>query len=222
MVGTFLFNLNATSHPLPPLTLTLHYRLYDFDDMSDEITFPGHVVDDRTLVTEPRTSGQYSYTKQNAEFDARWRFGQPVALTAGVGWERWDRDEHREVSETNEYLLKLALDATPTDWLTARLIYRPSTKRISSYNTFAHLAHTVVEEPTPDEQAQGQSVLLRKFDEADRDRQLLDLFLDVHADGQDLLHAHLRLALRRLPEYDPRPPEGGGVFGRLRCGLDPR
>jgi MtrB/PioB family decaheme-associated outer membrane protein len=177
MVGTFLFNLNATSRPLPPLTLTLHYRLYDFDDMSDEITFPGHVVNDRTLVNEPRTSGQYSYTKQDLEFDARWRFGQPVALTAGFGWERWDRDEHREVSETNEYMLKLALDATPIDWFTGRLLYRPSTRRISDYNTFAHLAHTVVEEPTPDEQAQGQSVLLRKFDEADRDRQRLDLLL---------------------------------------------
>jgi hypothetical protein len=35
----------------------------------------------------------------------------------------------------------------------------------------------VVEEPTPDEEAQSQSVLLRKFDEADRDRQRVDLLL---------------------------------------------
>jgi MtrB/PioB family decaheme-associated outer membrane protein len=177
MVGTLLFNLNATSRPLPPLTLSLRYRLFDFDDMSDQLTFAGHVVNDRTLVNEPRVSHRFDYTKQNAELDGRWRFGPPVALTAGVGWERWDRNEHREVPETNEYMGKLALDVTPVDWLLARLTYRPSFRRISEYNTFSHLAHTVVEELEPDDQAQSQSVLLRKFDEANRDRQRIDLLL---------------------------------------------
>jgi MtrB/PioB family decaheme-associated outer membrane protein len=177
MVGTLLLNLNATSRPLPPLTLSLRYRLYDYQDMSDQLTFPGHVVNDRTLVVEPRVSHRFDYTKQNAELDGRWRFGPPVALTAGFGWERWDRNEHREVPESNEYMGKLAVDVTPVDWFLARLTYRPSVRRISEYNTFSHLAHTVVEEPTPDEEAQSQSVLLRKFDEADRDRQRIDLLL---------------------------------------------
>ena len=93
MVGTFLFNLNATSHPLPPLTLTLHYRLYNYDDMSDTLTFPGHVVNDRTRVNEPIVAARYGYTKQNAELDGRWRFGQPYALTAGI------RSEERRVGK---------------------------------------------------------------------------------------------------------------------------
>ena len=177
-VGTFLFNLNATSRPLPPLTLTARYRLFDFDDMRDEPVFPGHVVNDRApVVTEPRLAGQWEYTKHNADLDARWRFGQPAALTAGVGWERWDRNEHREVPTSDEYSGKLALDVTPVDWFLGRLTYRPSFRRISDYNSFAHLEHTVVEDVTPDAQAQGQSVLLRKFDEADRDRQRVDLLL---------------------------------------------
>jgi MtrB/PioB family decaheme-associated outer membrane protein len=177
LVGTLLFNLNATSRPLQPLTLKLGYRIFNYDDMTDDVLLPGHVVNDRTLVNEPRIAGRYNYTKQNADFDARWRFGEPVALTAGVGWERWDRNEHREVPQSDEYMGKLALDVTPVDWMTARLAYRPSFRRTSEYNTFAHLAHTVVEEPTPDEEAQGQSVLLRKFDEADRDRHRVDLLL---------------------------------------------
>ncbi|HEV8674762.1 MAG TPA: MtrB/PioB family outer membrane beta-barrel protein, partial [Methylomirabilota bacterium] len=75
---------------------------------------------------------------------------------------------------------KLAVDVTPVDWLLGRLTYRPSFRRISSYNTFAHLEHTVVEEePSPVERAQGQSVLLRKFDEADRDRHRVDLLLQL-------------------------------------------
>jgi MtrB/PioB family decaheme-associated outer membrane protein len=177
MLGTFLFNLNATSRPLPPLTLTLHYRLYNYDDMSDTLTFPGHVVDDRTLVTEGVTAARYGYTKQNAELDGRWRFGEPVALTAGIGWERWDRNDSREVPTSNEYMLKLVLDATPVDWMTARLAYRPSIRTISDYNTFARLNNTVVEESTPDEQAQFESTLLRKFDEAERNRHRIDLLL---------------------------------------------
>jgi MtrB/PioB family decaheme-associated outer membrane protein len=177
-VGIFLLNLQATSRPLPPLTLSARYRLFDFDDMREELVFPGHVVNDRTLVVEPRQAGQWSYTKHNADVDARWRFGAPVALLVGGGWERWDRDEHREVSTSDEYFAKAAVDATPVEWLLARLTYRPSFRRISDYETFAHLEHTVVEdEPTPSERAQGQSVLLRKFDEADRDRHRVDLLL---------------------------------------------
>jgi MtrB/PioB family decaheme-associated outer membrane protein len=176
VVGTFLFNLDATSRPLPPLTLTARYRLFDLDDMTDDLEFPGHVVNDRTLVTEPRVAGRWEYTRQNADLDARWRFGPPVALTIGGGWERWDRNEHREVPTSDEYFAKAAVDATPVEWLLARLTYRPSFRRIDEYNTFAHLAHSVVEED-PVAESQGQSPLLRKFDEAERDRQRVDLLL---------------------------------------------
>jgi MtrB/PioB family decaheme-associated outer membrane protein len=176
VVGTFLFNLDATSRPLPPLTLTARYRLFDIDDMTDDLEFPGHVVNDRTLVTEPRVAGRWEYTRQNADLDARWRFGPPVALTIGGGWERWDRNEHREVPTSDEYFAKAAVDLTPIEWLLARLTYRPSFRRIDEYNTFAHLAHSVVEED-PVAESQGQSPLLRKFDEAERDRQRVDLLL---------------------------------------------
>jgi MtrB/PioB family decaheme-associated outer membrane protein len=177
-VGIFLFDLNATSRPLPPLTLRARYRLFDFDDMRDELVFNAHVVNDRSpIVNEPRNAGEWSYTKQNADLDARWRFGAPVAATVGGGWERWDRNRHREVPTSDEYFGKAAVDVTPLDWLLARLTYRPSFRRISEYNTFAHLEHTVIEDVTPDEQAQGQSPLLRKYDEADRDRHRVDLLL---------------------------------------------
>jgi hypothetical protein len=135
------------------------------------------VVNDRGgVVDEARRAVRFPYTKHNADVDGRWRFGPAVATTVGFGWERWDRVFHRE-ADSDEYSGKLVVDATPFDWLLARLAYRPSFRRISDYHTFAHAAHTVVEEQTPDEQAQGQSPLLRKFDEADRDRHRLDLML---------------------------------------------
>jgi MtrB/PioB family decaheme-associated outer membrane protein len=177
MVQTVLFNLNAVSRPLPPLTLTAKYRLYDLIDDSKELVFPGHVINDRTIVNEPRVNGQYGYLKQNAELDGRWRFGEPVALTAGLGWERWDRSDHREVPTSNEYFGKLALDTTPIDWFLGRLTYIPSVRRISDYNTDAHAQHSVLEDDPSSLAGQGQSLLLRKFDEGNRNRQRIDLML---------------------------------------------
>jgi MtrB/PioB family decaheme-associated outer membrane protein len=177
VVGTALVNVNATSRPVQPLTLTLKYRMFNLNDMSDEPVFAGHVVNDRTLVTEDRTSPRFGYTRHNLDLDGRWKFTQGLALTLGTGWERWDRVDHREAPKSDEYFGKMALDYKPWDWLAARLTYRPSFRRIDEYNTFAHHEHTVLEEETSAQLAQGQSTLLRKFDEADRDRQRVDLLL---------------------------------------------
>jgi MtrB/PioB family decaheme-associated outer membrane protein len=176
-VQTILLNLNAVSRPLPSLTLTAKYRLYDLIDDSDELVFPGHVIDDRTLVNEPRQSRDFSYLKQNAELDARWRFGTPVALTGGIGWEYWDRSQSREAPTTNEYFGKLALDVTPVDWFLGRLTWIPSSRRVSSYNTDAYVQHAVVEDDPSDLAGQGQSLSLRKYDEANRNSQRIDLML---------------------------------------------
>ena len=179
VVTTMLIHLSATSRPLRPLTLSMKYRLFDLADRRAEIVFPAHVVDDRTLVVEPRQAGRWSYTKQNLDADGRWRFAPALATTLGGGWERWDRNDHREVPASDEYFARAALDVRPWSWLSSKLTYRPSWRRIDQYNTTAHLEHTVVEELTPSAIAQGQSALLRKFDEADRDRQRLDLLLQL-------------------------------------------
>lgn len=173
----FLVNVFANSRPFPvPLTLSAKYRFFELKDLSDEIRFPGHVVDDREpVVRDPRLAGRWEYARHNADVDARYQFIQPLAVTLGVGWERWDRNEHREVPLSDEYFAKVAVDVTPFDWLAGRLTYRPSIRRIDEYHTAAHLEHAVVEDPGA--AAQGQSLLLRKFDEAERDRQQVELLL---------------------------------------------
>jgi len=171
LVQTWLVYLNATTRPFDPVTFSARYRFYDYSDESQKITFPGVVLDDAAL--EPsRSAGRWSFQKQNFDVDARTRFLQIFALTTGVGWERWDRNEHREVPVSDEFFAKAALDATPTEWLLARVTYTPSFRRISNYNTRAHAEHSVLEDPTA--ALAGQSVLLRKFDEAERDRQKVE------------------------------------------------
>jgi hypothetical protein len=178
-VYTLLGNLNVTSRPLPPLTLTAKYRIFDYADRSDEPIFPAFVVNDRDLSVESRRAPRFGYVKQNADLDARWRFGQPVAATVGAGWERWDRNSHREVGISNEYFAKAALDLTPLDWLQVRAKYVPSFRRIAGYDTFSHLAHVVTEEDLASASAASESVLLRKLDEADRNRHRFDVSVDL-------------------------------------------
>lgn len=176
LVGVTLLHLNASTRPLRLLTLTARYRYFDYDDMTEDLTFSSFVINDRTLLNEARTAGRFEFARHNAGLDARVRVLPSLALTLGPAWERWDRNEHWEVRRSDEYFAKAAVDATPFDWLLVQLTYRPSWRRIDRYDTFAHLAHTVVEEPFA-EAPQSQSPLLRKFDQGERDRQRVDLLL---------------------------------------------
>ncbi len=176
-VQTFLFNLNATSRPLPvPVTFAAKYRLYNLMDESDVVKFSDFILNDQNSITlGPHWSQRFSYMRQDADVEGRWQISRPLALTLGLGWERWDRSNTREVPTTNEVFAKAALDATPTDWLTVRLTYLPSFRRGDYYNTGA--LPQVEQDIAPGEA--GQSYLLRKFDEADRDRQRADLLVQI-------------------------------------------
>jgi MtrB/PioB family decaheme-associated outer membrane protein len=176
-VQTILFNLNATSRPLPiPVTFTAKYRLYDLIDNSDVVRFSDFIINDQDSVTRgPHFSQRFSYMRQNADLDGRWQVARPLALTLGTAWERWDRSDTREVPTSDEFFAKAALDATPTDWLQIRATYLPSMRRIDRYRTFALAA--VEQDAAPGEP--GQSYLLRKYDEGDRDRQRVDLMVQI-------------------------------------------
>lgn len=178
-VHTYLLNLSATSRPLNPLTLTAKYRLFALDDASDQITFPGTVVNDQASLGESRRAHRHEFLRQNASLDGRWQFAWPVALTLGGGWEQWRRNEVGEVPVSNEYSGKAALDVTPWDWLSLRASYVPSWRRINEYNTGAHAAHTVFEDPSEPPVTTGQSLLLRKFHEADFNRNKAELMLTL-------------------------------------------
>ena len=175
-VQTVLVNLMATSRPLPKLTLSGKYRYYDMFDVSDTIHFNRTVVNDRS-VGPSRRAGRWDYSKQNAELGARYQLLPELNVGTAVGWERWDRNFHREVQDSDEFYAKATVDVTPYDWLLVRGTYRPSFRRISGYDTHAHADHTVNEDGAA--AAQGQSVLLRKFDEGERNEQRFDLFVQL-------------------------------------------
>jgi len=176
-VQTVLVNLMATTRPLPKLTLSAKYRYYDMFDVSDVITFNKTVQNDRSITSEARRAGRWDYSKQNAEVGARYQLLPSVTVGTAVGWERWDRNFHREVEDSDEFFAKASVDVTPFDWLLVRGSYRPAFRRIAAYNSRAHSQHTVDEDATA--AAQGQSILLRKFDEGERNEQRFDLQVQV-------------------------------------------
>jgi len=171
--------VSASSRPFQalPLTLSAKYRFHDMLDLTPELTFAGHVQNDKTLSGDDRRAGRFSYMRQNFDVDGRYRLLTPLAMTIGAGWERWDRNKHREVEDSDEFSGKAALDWTPLDWVLARVTYRPSFRRIAKYNTRAHHEHVVEEDAVT--ASQGQSFLLRKFDQGERDRQRVDALIQL-------------------------------------------
>jgi MtrB/PioB family decaheme-associated outer membrane protein len=183
-IRTTLVTLNATSRPFAlPLTLSGGYRYYDFDNQTPEIEFDAHVVRDQGApVVDIRVTSPYSYTKHNARLDAGYPLLSNLNAKLGYEWERWERDpRHREVPTSDEHFLKTSFDFTPNDWLLLRAAYRRGWRSISNYNTQAHLAHVVqdIEGEVFALEAQGQSILLRKFDEADRTRDRVELLASI-------------------------------------------
>ncbi|PWB46013.1 MAG: hypothetical protein C3F12_08070 [Candidatus Methylomirabilota bacterium] len=183
-VRTALVSVNATSRPVIAVPLTLYggYRFYDFDNRSPIIEFPAHTVRDTSLTVDTRANAPFSYTKHNAHLDAGYALLEDLHIKLGYEWERWDRDPKlREVPTSNEHFLKSSIDYSPLDWLLLRGAYRRSWRNISHYNTQAHEAHVVQDIEGEDFalNLQGQSLLLRKFDEADRTRDRVEILASI-------------------------------------------
>src|SRR4029453_4582785 len=84
LVQTWLRCVSLPPRAFQPETLPAKDRFYDFRDQSRSIPFGGVAVND-SGIDPPRHAGRWSYQKHNADLDARWRLGEPVALTTGVG-----------------------------------------------------------------------------------------------------------------------------------------
>jgi len=179
-VQTFLGNLDVTSRPLPmPVTFSLKYRVYDLVDNSSTPTFQAFVLNDQNAITNvPFRAGRYDYMRQNADLNGRYQLNRFTALTLGAGWESWNRNDNWEVTRTDEAIAKAALDVTPTDWLLIRATYQPSFRRGNAYHANAFLQENQNRPPGFSGSA-AQDYQLRKFNEADRDRQRADLMVQI-------------------------------------------
>jgi MtrB/PioB family decaheme-associated outer membrane protein len=184
-VRTWLGNVVFTARPVDDLSLTGRYRIYDYDNTTPVIAFPGHVLSDSTVVTETRFSVPSDYRKQNASLDASYRIHRRATVKASYAWENWQRSRDREVTRLDEHTGKVAFDLRPADWAVLRTSYEFGIRRGSDYRTFAHLERTVLPEEIEELWPQSQFRELRKFDQADRVRHEANALIQL-TPGDDL------------------------------------
>jgi MtrB/PioB family decaheme-associated outer membrane protein len=186
-VQTYLANVLFTARPLPDLDLRARYRYYDFHNDTPVIDFPAHVVNDQGLTVDLRRNVPNAYERQEASFDAAYRFSPQLRVRGGPFWDQWSRSRDREVSRLDEYGAKLAFDMKPARWATVRLDYTFGSRNGSHYEPYDYLAATLDEAEVDAAIPLGQLSELRKFDEADRTRNQIRFFTQlVPRDDLDL------------------------------------
>ena len=149
-VNNILGYLSAVSRPLDPLTLKAYYRIFDYQDTLDSTIQPS---------IDPNHLFHYPFTKQTADFDAKWNFKWPGSIDVEYRWDRWTRDYMN--GDTSEHTPKVAVRLTPFDWLTFISAYSHSSRDGSNYILY--------------DSGNPESILLNKFYAADRERDKVDL-----------------------------------------------
>jgi MtrB/PioB family decaheme-associated outer membrane protein len=178
-VQTYLANVLLTARPVDDLDLRARYRYYDFHNDTPVILFPGHVVNDQTFDDEVGRNVPNDYERQQASFDASYRFARGFKLRGGPFWDQWSRSRDREVSRLDEYGGKFALDLRPARWALVRADYLLGVRKGTEYNTFDYLAATLDPERADEAGITAQLSQQRKFDEADRTRNEIKLLTQL-------------------------------------------
>ena len=149
-------NIQLTSRPINSVTATARYRYFEYQNDTPQHTF-SFSYPEGIGPAQVHSTLQERYTKQNAGFDLGWRPIRMISLKTGYEYEHWNRGD-REVTSTNEHVGKIAADFNPIDWFLGRVTYSYGDRTVENYQNVA-----------------AQLPQLRKFDEADRRRNRLDL-----------------------------------------------
>ncbi len=198
-VRTMLFNITGTSRPIRDVTVTASYRLLNRDNRTLVQTFPDTTFRDTVDNGFLEFARIYDYKKQNGDLDVAWRALRQVTLRAGFGWEQWDRPDTRDVGRSDEYSGKFGLTYHPFSWLDITGRYIRSWKRINDYQPFAALSHLFTPDVFAGQYPIAQSPLVRKFDEAARDRHKGELALRLRLFKGFSLGGSLAYAQDRYP-----------------------
>jgi MtrB/PioB family decaheme-associated outer membrane protein len=168
-------NYTVASHPLAALSLTAHYRSYDYQNNTPSLLFPSYVQTDSSLSTLTRRSLPYAFNRQNAGLDATWLLHKGETLTFGYEFENLDR-QHRDVAVSREHTGSVTLDLNPKKWVLLRASYRHSERTPSNYVANEEI-NPLGEGPNAIPMPDGW----RKFDEAARTRNRADGLIELDA-----------------------------------------
>lgn len=143
------------------MDLTFRYRLYDYDNSSRRISFPGYVRFHGVWEEIARITVPYEYARQDASAELGWSINPRSRLALSYGIQSWDR-EFREVESSDENILRLTYDNRFTDRLTLRARYEYGDRSIDGYDI--HAAEVTFLHPEGLTLPSG----LRRYDQAER------------------------------------------------------
>ncbi|HUU49930.1 MAG TPA: MtrB/PioB family decaheme-associated outer membrane protein [Nitrospinota bacterium] len=176
-VDTTLYNVLFTSKPLKFMDVKARYRFYEYENKTAQIEFPGWVRTDALweelgggvdVITEPT-----SYKKHTASFDLGFDIFKRTRFNIGYAYNKTER-EHREVHKQEEDTYRASIDSKPFSWGEFRVSYEFS-KRDGSYDYTVPWERTIEAGDNP-----AQLPWLRKYDEAERDRNRIQLLATVY------------------------------------------
>jgi MtrB/PioB family decaheme-associated outer membrane protein len=208
-ICTYFGNYFVTARPNKTITLEAGFRYYEYDNQTEELVFPGYVADgDHTITDEGRASVPYEYKRRNLTARLGFRPDRTIAIGVKFGREDFDR-EHRNVQHSNENSYALAVDFFPGWWFSIRNSYTRSERNAGVYDA------DIVEETFPEGEATINPHLeeLRRFDQADRDRDRFDSKASV------ALSDFADLGLEAVITLDNYPLSGYGLLARRTTAL---
>src|ERR1035437_4375440 len=130
--ATTATNITLTSHPFARLTLSAHYRDYDYINDTPSLFFSNYVYTDRQLDNLARQSLPYGFNQQNIGTSASWLLHKGESITASYEFIDLER-QHRDVSKTREHIGSVTFDANPKQWFSFRTSYQRSERNPQSY-----------------------------------------------------------------------------------------
>ncbi len=177
---TSLYNLLVTSRPLSFLNVKGRYRYYEYNNDTRRIEFPGHVRVDAVWEPEPEATVPTTFQRHTAGLDLGFDLFRVANLTFGYTFEKTKRT-NREVEDQDEHSGKVSLDSKPLSWLDLRASYERAQRR-GRYNFLTPFVATHAGDE-PFEPVVPQLPFLRKFDQADRNRDRVQFLASVYPLG---------------------------------------
>lgn len=174
-VDTQQFTFAVVSRALDPVELRLKYRLYNFDNSSDEITFPGDVPVDGNWAADDHTNNAFSYVKHQASIEGAVDLPMRTVGTLGYRLDYMGRDEEEEVTDLWDHTLVFALDSRPCDLVQLRSSYEHTWQSNGSYQYDASDPAVPGDNPRP-----ALLPYTRRFDIADKQRDKVNVQFTLH------------------------------------------
>jgi MtrB/PioB family decaheme-associated outer membrane protein len=195
-----------SSRPLPRLGFTARYRVYDLDNDTRRIVFPGYVRFDAVWEDIGRISVPYGYRVNRGDATVSYDFGL-VSLEGGYRYQKWNR-RFRDTRDTTENTLIASVDLKPLDWVQLRASYEKGKRDRSHYDTEESEDASFTDPGPP-----ANLLELRRFDQAKKDIDRFDGLLQLTPFG------NLSFSLSYLYGHDDFSREPIVAASGLRYGL---